>query len=156
MPLIVDEDGARSASRPTAIALSLFTMRAMELWKLDVDDHDSAMILVAVVAISSERLLRTELSPEEKALATAITPDKLARCNVSSIASATGINRETTRRKVNILIEKGLLVRQAGGNIAFAPGILQRESILVLFRRQLEAVSRLANDLIRMGVLRET
>lgn len=156
MPLIVDEDGARSASRPTAIALSLFTMRAMELWKLDVDDHDSAMILVAIVAISSERLLRTELSAEEKALATVITPDKLARCNVSSIASATGINRETTRRKVNNLVEKGLLVREADGNIAFAPGILQRTTTLVLIRRQLEAVVRLANELIRMGVLRET
>ncbi len=155
MPLIVDEDVARSASRPTFIALSLFTMRAMEHWKLDVDDHDDAMILVAIVAISSERLLRMELSPEEKALATMIKPERLARCNVSSIASATGINRETTRRRVNSLIDQGLLVREADGNIAFAPGILQRESILELFRRQLEAVARLANELIRSGVLRE-
>lgn len=155
MALIIDEDAARSASRPTVILLSLFAMRFMEQWKLDVEDHDGAMILLAVVAISSERLLRTELSPEEMELTTPLSPDRLARCNVSSIASATGLNRETTRRKVNALIDQGLLTRRRDGSIAFAPGILQRESTLALVRRQLEAVVRLANDLIRMGTLRE-
>jgi hypothetical protein len=156
MPLAVDEDAARGASRLTAIALALFTMRCMEHWKHDVDDYDGAMILVAVVAISSERLLRTELEPEEKELARAITPDRLAKCNVSSIASATGINRETTRRKVNALVEQGLLIRGADGSVAFTPGILQQTSTLALVRRQLDGVVRLVNELTRMGVLRDT
>lgn len=155
MPLAVDEDAARGASRLAAIALALFTMRWMEHWKHDVDDYDGAMILVAVVAIRSERLLRTELAPEEKKLAHEITPDRLAKCNVSSIASATGINRETTRRKVNVLVEQGLLVRAGDGSIAFAPGLLQRSSTLELVRRQLDGVVRLANELTRMGVLQE-
>jgi hypothetical protein len=155
MPLIVDEEAARGASRLTAIALALFTMRCMEHWKQDVDEYDGAMILIAVVAITSERLLRTELDAEEKELTRAITPDRLARCNVSSIASATGINRETTRRKVNALVEQGLLVRGADGSIAFTPGILQQASTLTLVRRQLDGVVRLANELIRMGVLRD-
>lgn len=155
MPLIVDEETASGASRLTAIALALFTMRCMENWKHDVDDYDGAMILVAVVAITSERLLRTELEPEERKLARAITPERLARCNVSSIASATGINRETTRRKVATLVEKGLLVRGRDGHVAFAPGIMQRASTLELIRRQLHVVVRLANDLTRMGIVKE-
>jgi hypothetical protein len=154
MSLIVDEEAARGASRVTAIALALFTMRCMEHWKHDVDDYDGAMILVAIVAITSERLLRTELYPEEKELARAITPERLAKCNVSSIASATGINRETTRRKVNALVDRGLLVKAADGSIGFTPGILQQGTTLALVRRQLDGVVRLANELIRMGVLK--
>jgi hypothetical protein len=152
---MIDDDAARDASRPTAILLALFAMRFMEQWKLDVDDNDATMIQLAVVAISGERLLRGKLTAEERRLATAIKPERLARCNVSSIASATGINRETTRRKVNALIEQGLLVRDRSGRIAFAPGMLQRESMLALVRRQLEAVTRVANELIRLGVLRD-
>lgn len=154
MPLIVDEEAASGASRLTAIALALFTMRWMEHWKQNVRDYDAAMILVAIVAITSERLLRTGLDPEEKALARPITPDRLTKCNVSSIAGATGINRETTRRKVNALVKQGLLVRSEDGSIAFRPGIIQRDTTLALVRRQLDGVVRLANELIRMGVVR--
>jgi DNA-binding transcriptional ArsR family regulator len=154
MPLVVDEDAARGASRLTAITMALFTMRCMENWKQDVSDYDGAMILIAVVAITSERLLRTELAPEERELARAITPERLARCNVSSISSATGINRETTRRKVKALIEQGLLTREEDGTINFAPGFAQRDVSLTLVRRQLDGVVRLANELTRMGVLK--
>lgn len=154
MALTVDEDAARSVGRPTAIALILFTMRWMEHWKHDVDDYDGAMILVAVVAITSGRLLRTDLSAEEKELEQVIGPERLARCNVSSIAAATGLNRETTRRKVNSLVGKGLLVKEASGPIGLAPGIVQRESTLTLVRRQLDGIARIANELIRLGVLK--
>ena len=154
MPVTIDEDAACGASRPAAIALALFTMRWMEQWKHDVDDYDGAMILVAVAAITSERLLRTELSIEEKELSHSIKPERLAQCNVSSIAAATGLNRETTRRKVNALVEQGLLVRGVRGSIAYRPGLVQEAATIALVRRQLDTVVRLANELLRMGVLK--
>ena len=43
MPLRIDDDAFTENSRPAAIALTLFTMRAMERWKHDVDDYDRAM-----------------------------------------------------------------------------------------------------------------
>jgi len=154
MPLIVDEEKLDANSRPTAIALTLFTMRCMENWKQQVDDYDQAMILVAVVAITSERLMRGGLKPEERRLDEAISLERLGRCNISSIASATGINRETARRKVMSLVRQGLLRRSSDGSIAFAEGLLQEPTTAALIRRQLETVLRLTNDLGRLGVLR--
>lgn len=153
MPLIIDENAVRDRSRPAAIAMTLFTLRCMEQWKHDVEDYDRAMILVAVAAITSERLLRTSLSPEESDLGNPIGLDRLARCNVSSLAAATGINRETTRRKVKSLIDQGLLERHDDGTVTFAPGVLQRADTLGLVRRQIEAAVRLVNDLMRLGVV---
>ena len=154
MRLTIDEEGARSNSRPAAIALALFTMRCMEQWKHEVEDYDRAMILVAVVAISSEKLMRAELQPMERNLEQPIETEKLARCNVSSIASATGINRETTRRKVDSLVRRGLLQRASDGTIGFPAGILQKATTLALVRRQIDPVVRLANELIRLGVIK--
>jgi hypothetical protein len=154
MPLIVDDDAFAANSRPTAIAIALFTMRFMEQWKHDVQDYDRAMMLVAVVAITSERLLRTDLENGERRLAQPISSRRLAKCNISSIASATGINRETTRRKVQSLIEAGLLQRFDDGSIGFAPGVLQKGSTLPLVRRQVDALVRVVNELMKLGTLK--
>jgi DNA-binding IclR family transcriptional regulator len=111
------------------------------------------MILVAVAAITAERLLRADHSESHAAVNEPLPPGLMAKCNVSSIASATGLNRETTRRKVDTLIDKGLLVRLDNGTITFAPGVVQEQSTQELVRRQLEDVIRTANDLVRDGVL---
>jgi hypothetical protein len=52
------------------------------------------------------------------------------------------------------LVDKGLLLRSDDGSIGFAPGVLQRETTLALVRRQLEAVVRLGNELVKLGVVR--
>jgi DNA-binding transcriptional ArsR family regulator len=149
----LDPDGLRRNGRPAAIALTIFTLRCMEQWRQRVDDYDEAMIMVSVVAISAERLLRTELPPELRDLANPIDDSRLSRCNVSSIASATGLNRETTRRKVNALIERGLLARREDGGIALRAGRAQEKGLAELIQRQLQAVVRLVNDLQRLDVI---
>ena len=153
MPLVVNPAQMDRKSRIVALRLVLLTLRCMENWKHDVDDYDRAMILVAVAAITAERLLRADHSQSHAALDEPLPPGLMARCNVSSIASATGLNRETTRRKVDSLIERGLLVRLDNGTITFAPGVIQEQSTQELIRRQLEGVVRTANDLVRDGVL---
>ena len=69
------------------------------------------------------------------------------------IAAATGINRETARRKVNKLIAAGLLERAEGGSIRFSPGFSQRQEPSAMTRAQLDALVRIANELMRDGVL---
>lgn len=149
----VDRAGAQDNSRIAAISLAVFTLRFMEQWKHTVADYDRAMILVSVVAIRSERLLRDDLPTELRSLATALDPERLGTCNVSSIASATGLNRETTRRKVASLVKEGLLVREKDGSFNFVPGRLQKSDIGELIGRQLDTVVRLINDLDRLGVV---
>ena len=154
MAIVVDETQAAAKSRLAAIRLTMLTLRTMDNWRLHVADYDSAMILVAVVAITSERLTRTQLEAELQNLDQALPAEKLGKCNISSIAAGTGLNRETTRRKVNELVKADLLVRSEDGSIGFRPGLLQEPATLDLVRRQLEGIARAANDLVRDGILR--
>lgn len=153
MQLIIDNRATQANSRLTAIRLALLTSRAMENWREGVGDNDSAMILLAVVAITGERLTRTELPQDLCSVANALPPGYAAGCNISSIASATGLNRETTRRKVSALIERGYLCRSPEGEIGFPADRQQDPATLEFVRRQLEAVARFANDALRDGVL---
>jgi hypothetical protein len=149
----VNEERAAANDRLTAIRLAMLTMRCMERWRRNVSDYDKAMILLAVVAITAERFTRGALDEDLKAIAQPLDPEALAACNVSSIASATGINRETTRRKVKALVDEGFLVRSEQGVIAFAPGHFQKDYIEGLIRSQLDSLVRTTNDLIRDGTL---
>ena len=126
----------------------------MENWRAGVGDNESAMILLAVVAITGERLTRTELPEAYRDVATPLPPGYAAGCNISSIAAATGLNRETTRRKVSTLIERGYLARSEQGEICYPAASQQDPATLEFVARQLEAVTRFANDSLRDGVLK--
>ena len=154
MALIIDSAGADANNRLTAIRLALLTTRFMELWRRGTRDSDTAMILVAVAAITSERFTRGGLTEGQRSLEEDLPYDMLASCNVSSIAAATGLNRETARRRVNALVKSGLLVRSERGEIAFPPGRLQEPETHALIRKLLEAVTRFVNESIKDGVLR--
>ncbi len=149
----VDDQRLEENSRPAAIALALFTLRLMERWKQDVDDYDCAMILIAVVVISAERLLKTGVEPEYRPLPQPIDPALLRKCNISSIAHATGINRETARRKVNELIRRDFLIRLDDGTIGFRQGLLQEARTLDVVARQATEVATVAGQLLELGVL---
>ena len=153
MQLTIDNDALEANSRLTAIRLALLTSRWMENWREGVGDNASAMIVLAVIAICGERLTRTELPEALRSVATPLPPGVRAECNISSIAAATGLNRETTRRKVNALVESGDLVRTPEGEICYPNERAQDPATLDFVRRQLEAVVRLANEAARDGVL---
>jgi len=154
MPLIIDEPMAEATSRITGIRVSLLTLRLMENWRRDIDDFECAMIMVAVVAIAGERLTRADLDDELKDLRQVFPAELLPKCNISSIAAATGLNRETARRKVNQLIHKGLLARAEDGTVRFPSGLVQQETTWKLIRKQLDAIVRTANDMVRDGVVK--
>jgi hypothetical protein len=153
MQLTIDRKAFETNSRLTAVRLAMLMSRCLENARSNVGDGDSAQILIAVVAISGERLTRAGLSSELRSLSTPLPPGMAGECNVSSIAAATGFNRETTRRKVNGLIDLGYLQRAADGEIALMPGILAREATQALAMHQLEAITRFVNEAMRDGVL---
>src|SRR5689334_11785950 len=97
MRLKINETELKAQSRLVGLRLAILTLRCMENWKHDVDDYDRAMILLSVAAITAERLLRGNPDERLKSMNEALPPEIMSRCNVSSIASATGLNRETTR-----------------------------------------------------------
>ncbi|HEX8364062.1 MAG TPA: hypothetical protein VF603_02125 [Allosphingosinicella sp.] len=152
MQILVDEDAAAQNSRLTGIRLAILAARLVELWRRDVHDVQNAMIIVAVIAITSEKLTRAELPPEHRTLENYLPLEQLQKCNVSSIAAATGLNRETARRRVEALIKAGSLIKTPEGEIALPPERVQEPAALALVRKQLEAVTRFVNDGLRDGI----
>ena len=150
--LTTPAEKAASKSRLVGIRLAVLTLRFRENWQRLFGDQDSTLIALAIVAIASERLLRAELDPEFESLEKPMPLADLSPCNINSIASATGLNRETARRKVNQLVESGLLVKQ-GGAISLAPGFTQQALAGDVVQAQLDEIRRAVNDLMRMGAI---
>lgn len=155
----VDTDAARAKSRLVHIALLNLNLRFMENWRLaqihsggSVLDHESLMILMAIIVISAERVLRTELESDLQTLAQQLPKSKVGKVNLSSIAAATAINRETVRRKVNSLKEAGWVLRDKDG-IRTVQGVIPYEVLLTTIGSQLDALARTVNQLTKLGVL---
>lgn len=153
MPIALDHDRASKKSRLVAIRSAQLTLRLMENWSSRVKDYDSVMILLAVIVITAERLTRVELEPRLQDLSGSLPPGKLGECNISSVAAAIGLNRETVRRKVQRLVDGGFLVR-TGGNLAYNPSLERDPQRVEMVWAQLETVRKAANELIRDGALK--
>jgi hypothetical protein len=153
MQLLVDEAEASAKSRLTAIRSAILLTRSMEVWRRGRMDPETVLIILAVIAITSEKFTRAGLDEEYRALDVYLPLEKLQACNVASIAAATGLNRETTRRRVEALIKNGSLIRTEAGDIALPPDKVQERSAIKLVRTQLDAVVRFANESLRDGVL---
>ena len=155
MQLEADREEVRSNSRLAVIRLATFTLRCMEIWRQRIGDYDSVMILIAIIAISAERLTRGPgLEPALRDVRTPMPNALLGPCNISSIAAATGLNRETARRKVIELEQAGFVARMADGRIRFSPDLANDPDTMELISRQIDAVARLGSALIRDGVLK--
>lgn len=153
MPLAFDHERDPHGSRFVAIRIAQATLRLMENWRRHVRDYDSAMILLGVGVITAEKLTRTGSNPDLEDLSQPLPPGVLGKCNLASLAAATGLNRETVRRKVNQLLQAGLLVR-IDGSLALNPKVSRSSGMIDLVWNQLEAIRRVANDLVRDGALR--
>lgn len=144
---------ARRKNRLVATRLTLLTLRAMEYWSRVAGDYDEAMIAVAVAAITTERLTRRKLTDEQMDLDYPLPRELYSKCTVQAVAQATGLNRETARRKINNLVERGLLEKTGPRSIMFRQGFPQEQFVAKLIDDQLEAFRRTADALLRDGVL---
>ena len=162
MTLSVDNDVLETKSRLAHLALLNLNLRFMENWRSAqlsstgaVLDYESLMILMAIIVISAEKVLRTELQAELQTLARQLPKSAVGKVNLSSIAAATGINRETVRRKVNNLRNAGWVARDKDG-IRTVQGVIPYDVIRNVIGAQLEALTRVANQLTQIGALKST
>jgi predicted transcriptional regulator len=153
MPLAINKEEACAKSRLAAHRLISMRLRLLDLWREVTGGHEESLVVMAVVAITGDRLTRTDVIPELRNIAHAVPQALLGKCNISSIAAATGLNRETARRVVNRLIERGILQRSSDRSINFTSGRMQGPNAVRISEMQLEEFTRTANALMRDGVL---
>ena len=159
MGLFVDDEAVAVKSRLVHIALLNLNLRLMENWRSaqrssagGALDYDSLMILMAVIVIAAERVLRADLDPVLQSLSRELPRSNRAKVNLSSIAAATAINRETVRRKVHNLQEAGWLLRDKDG-IRVVQGVVPYETVRDIISAQLDALTRIFHQLEKLGVI---
>lgn len=159
MPVAVKTEAAEAKSRLTLISLLGLNLRLMENWRrVQIAltgrplDYESTMILMAVVTIGADRLLRSGLPVGLESLEQELPRQLISNVNLSSIAAATAIPRETVRRKLRELEERGLVVREKN-RIIMGKGVLQHEAVREIIRLQLDAMTLTIRQLARLGVL---
>jgi CRP-like cAMP-binding protein len=153
MRLVVDEEQACAKSRVAAHRLISMQLRLLTLWRDVTGGHEETLIVMAVVAITGDRLTRARVSPELRNMAHPVPRTLLGRCNISSIAAATGLNRETARRAINRLIDRGILERATDRSIHFTAGRMQGPNAFRISQTQLDEFARTTSALIRDSVL---
>lgn len=74
--------------------------------------------------------------------------------NATSIAGATGIPRETVRRKLQQLLKLGFIVEKGRARYILKPGVLQQPARQAAFARGLQQTVHFMNDCLEQGVLK--
>jgi predicted transcriptional regulator len=133
--------------------MALHTMRQLEHWRNAFGTLDRAIVILAVTSITAERLTRGDLGNDLRDLRAVMPQEALGKCNISSIAAAAGINRETARRRVNELVADGFLIREGDGSVAFSSTFGGQAWVLELVQKQLFTVVKTINDLASDGAV---
>jgi DNA-binding IclR family transcriptional regulator len=143
-----------TAAADIAGAMLASVHRSLDAYRKVVGSADYVLVVLAVLVISARHLMaKAELPEELEDVRTAIPRDRLAPCNISSIAAAAGLPFETARRKTLELVARGALVRDDAGNVQFTPGVLQQPMIYDLVAQNAARAVALANRLLQLGIL---
>lgn len=91
------------------------------------NDITTAIVLGEIAQHSVRDLMKRELPRSGMASGQFAGSERFAagfkRCNAFSVAESSGIPRETVRRKIDKLVKRGFVTRDADGGLALMPGI---------------------------------
>jgi predicted transcriptional regulator len=73
--------------------------------------------------------------------------------NALTISAATGIPRETVRRKLKLLLERGVITEKARGAYVIKPGFIQRPENLAVVERAMRDTLQFMNDCVKLGLV---
>lgn len=146
---------ATDNSRLFAIAFIRFFMRCCRR-KMELFEGDLELALIAeAVAISSvDALLREPTFKDEfRSLSAVVGADRQRGVNGLSVAEATGLPRETVRRKLRRLIELGIVEKRGTADFILRPGVIQGEDYGNLFADLEAETQRFVSECFDEGVL---
>jgi hypothetical protein len=133
----------------------MMTLRLLEHWRFHLGlDTSSALVVLATASITMEKFTRTDLEPDLRNIRHAMPPERLTKCNIASIAAATGIGRESARRKVHALMAAGILMRSDDGALRLSPDYTRLVPTDAMLRAHLETLVSSTNDFLRDNIVR--
>jgi hypothetical protein len=152
-PLRVVHNKRDETSRLFAIAFGQFFQRVCRLQLAHVEgDIDLAIIAGAAALAGTDSMMRDPATRREYGDLNKVVGDRQRGCNALSIAEATGLPRETVRRKMNRLVEMGILVRRGVGDYIWQPGVLQSAPYRQTLDDIAAAAARLANECLEQEI----
>lgn len=110
-------------------------------------------IYLTVAVANVQKLMRERVVPLELSATQVLPREWVVPISRNAIASATGLPRETVRRHVEKLIERGLLIEDPRGGVTPPPGMIDRLGLVGTLEPMLTEFARTAEQLVRLGVL---
>ncbi|WP_374126929.1 MULTISPECIES: hypothetical protein [unclassified Sphingomonas] len=130
----------------------LATQRAFSAGKVAISPTE--MLIYLTVCVANVQKLMRERTVPENFTATAILPREwVIPISRNAIASATGLPRETVRRQVEKMIERGLLIEDCRGGVTPPPGVIDILGLEPMLEPILAEFTKTAEQLARVGVI---
>jgi hypothetical protein len=147
---------ARDANtRVFAYLLVSFLARADHLRRKQFEDDIDLAVIAEAVAIAAidPRMRDPEFVREFSSIDKVVGVERQRGVNALSIAAATGIPRETARRKIKRLLALGVLAETGRGKYVLKPGYLQTPVMRGLYEELTRATVRFVNDCFDQRIL---
>lgn len=135
-------------SRLFALALVRFLHSAEQVRRQQHGNDIDLAIIAETIAVGAlePRIRDPEFRAQYGDLREVVGTTNQRGVNALSVAAATGIPRETTRRKIKQLVAAGVVVEKEPGNYIAQPGYLQGTTSLKVLAELEAAFMRLLND----------
>lgn len=140
----------RSALRSVATILARYEMRKLKRLLSDFDNDIMLPLLLGEIALHNVGVLENGADVVHGSHKVDTVEAPLRPCNAYSIAAATGLPRETVRRKIGRLVEQGWVEKSDNGHLYMAPRTFDHFSKLLQSRdlpELLETADRVRSQL---------
>jgi hypothetical protein len=143
-------------SRAVAHFVVEFILRSAETIAGIYDhDYETAILFMTISNRNSEKVMADpKLRERYGSYASTIPPEHALLISRMALARATGLPRETVRRKVAKLIEKGWVVELPGG-LRARPDLNRSDQYMVAIEPLSQNLRRLFTQLLSTGVLNQ-
>ena len=146
----------RDDSRPFIHLLMIFLhrtdqdRRGLYSGDLDLAAVGETVGLAAIEAESRKADFRDKFGNFE----TVIGVEGQRPVSATTISLATGIPRETVRRKLKLLLERGVIVEKTRGGYVMKPGFIQQPETMDIVDRGMRDTLVFMNECVKLGLVR--
>lgn len=111
------------------------------------------LIYVTVSVANVQKLMRERVIPECYAATDILPREWVVPISRNAIATASGLPRETVRRRVAAMIETGILIEDARGGVTLPIGVIKDRGFEPVLEAMMTDFARTAEALLRIGVV---